>query len=86
MLHERIRIHSMEASKIVKEEGKPNDLINRIANDPLFDISIEVLNNVLKPENYIGRSKEQVEEFLSQHVIPVLKKNNAEEINVVLKT
>ena len=86
VLHERIRIHSMEASKIVKEEGKPNDLINRIANDPLFDISIEVLNNVLKPENYIGRSKEQVEEFLSQHVIPVLKKNNAEEINVVLKT
>ena len=85
VLHERIRVHSMEASKIVKEEGNPNDLLERIANDPLFDISLEELNNVLKPENYIGRSKEQVEEFLTQHVYPVLKKNNAQEINVELK-
>jgi len=46
---------------------------------------LEELNNVLKPENYIGRSKEQVEEFLAQHVYPLLKKNNAQEINVDLK-
>lgn len=84
VLHERIRIHSMEASKIVKEEGKPNDLIKRIADDPLFDISLEELNNVLTPENYIGRSKEQVEELLSEHVLPLLKKNNAHEINTEL--
>ncbi len=84
VLHERIRVHSMEASKIVKEEGKPNDLIKRIADDPLFDISLEELNKVLSPENYIGRSKEQVEEFLSQHVLPLLKKNSAQEINVEL--
>jgi len=84
VLHERIRVHSMAASRMVKEEGKPNDLLERIANDPLFDISLEELNHVLKPENYIGRSKEQVEEFLSQHVNPILKKNNAQEINVEL--
>ena len=84
VLHERIRVHSMESSKMVKEEGKPNDLIKRIAADPLFDISLEELNDVLTPENYIGRSKEQVEEFLSEHVLPLLKKNNAQEINVEL--
>ncbi|NLP00244.1 MAG: adenylosuccinate lyase, partial [Clostridiaceae bacterium] len=84
VLHERIRVHSMEASKMVKEEGKPNDLIKRIADDPLFDISLEELDKVLAPENYIGRSKEQVEEFLSQHVLPVLKKNKAQEVNVEL--
>lgn len=84
VLHERIRVHSMESSKIVKEEGKTNDLIKRIADDPLFDISIEELNSVLAPENYIGRSKEQVEEFLSEHVFPLLKKNNTQEINVEL--
>jgi len=85
VLHERIRVHSMESSKMVKEEGKPNDLIKRIAADPLFDISLEELNDVLTPENYIGRSKEQVEEFLSQNVLPLLKKNNTQEINVELK-
>ncbi len=83
-LHERIRVHSMEASKIVKEEGKPNDLIKRIADDPLFDISLDELNDVLTPENYIGRSKEQVEELLSEHVLPLLRKNNAQEINIEL--
>ncbi|MGI6085058.1 MAG: adenylosuccinate lyase [Acetivibrionales bacterium] len=83
-LHERIRVHSMEASRMVKEEGKSNDLLERIANDPLFNISTEELNDVLKPENYIGRSKEQVEEFLSGQVYPLLKKNNAKEINVEL--
>ncbi len=83
-LHERIRVHSMQASKIVKEEGKSNDLIERIANDPLFDISVEELNGVLAPENYIGRSKEQVEELLSEQVLPLLKKNNAQEINIEL--
>ncbi|MGI6125148.1 MAG: adenylosuccinate lyase [Acetivibrionales bacterium] len=83
-LHERIRVHSMDAAKVVKEEGRPNDLIERIANDPLFNINIEKLNDVLAPENYIGRSKEQVEEFLSEQVFPLLKKNNAKEINVEL--
>ncbi|HHW22469.1 MAG TPA: adenylosuccinate lyase [Clostridiaceae bacterium] len=85
VLHERIRVHSLEAARLVKEEGKPNDLIDRIANDPSFDINKEDLLSVLAPENFIGRSSEQVEEFLSEHVIPLLKKNEAEETNVELK-
>jgi len=85
VLHERIRVHSLEAARLVKEEGKPNDLIDRIANDPSFDINKEDLLSVLAPENFIGRSCEQVEEFLSEHVIPLLKKNDAEETNVELK-
>ncbi len=84
-LHERIRVHSLEAARMVKEEGKANDLIERIANDSSFDISLDELNKVLAPENYIGRSCEQVEEFLSEHVLPLLKKNNTEETNVELK-
>ncbi len=84
-LHERIRVHSLEAARMVKEEGKANDLIERIVNDSSFDISLDELNKVLAPENYIGRSCEQVEEFLSEHVLPLLKKNNTEETNVELK-
>ncbi|MDD3766481.1 MAG: adenylosuccinate lyase [Eubacteriales bacterium] len=63
-LHERIRIHSMAAAKVVKEEGKPNDLIDRIAADPIFNITKEEILKILRPENFIGRSTEQVEEFL----------------------
>jgi len=85
VLHERIRVHSLEAARLIKEEGKPNDLIDRIASDPGFDINREDLMSVLAPENFIGRSCEQVEEFLSEHVIPLLKKNDAEETNVELK-
>ncbi|HHY65347.1 MAG TPA: adenylosuccinate lyase [Clostridiaceae bacterium] len=85
VLHERIRVHSMEAARRVKEEGKPNDLIDRIAEDPIFDINKEELLKTLAPENYIGRSREQVEEFLSEHVMPLLKRNNAEETNVELR-
>ncbi len=85
VLHERIRVHSLEAARLVKEEGKPNDLIDRIANDPNFDINKEDLMSVLAPENFTGRSREQVEEFLSEHVMPLLKKNHTEETNVELK-
>ena len=69
-LHENIRVHSMEAARQVKEEGNANDLINRICNDPSFDMSIEELNKILSPELYIGRCPEQVTEFLEQHVYP----------------
>ncbi|MCX7773351.1 MAG: adenylosuccinate lyase, partial [Clostridia bacterium] len=67
-LHEQIRVHSMEAARMVKEEGKPNDLIERIANDPLFGMGLEEINAVLSPENYVGRSKEQVIEFIEEPV------------------
>jgi len=86
-LHEQIRTHSIAAAKAVKEEGKPNDLISRIVNDPSFGLTEEQINKILKPENFIGRSKEQVTEFLRDYIMPVLKANEEEigvkvEINV----
>lgn len=81
-LHERIRVHSMEAGKIVKEEGRENDLIDRIVNDPQFNLDINELKDALNPKNYIGRSKEQVEEFLNEIVMPILSDNEVDDINV----
>jgi len=84
-LHERIRVHSMEAARMVKEEGKENDLIERISRDPVFGLSLKELNSVLSPENFIGRSSEQVTEFLNEHVKPLLSKNNVVENHIELK-
>ena len=86
-LHERIRELSMEAGKVVKEEGKPNDLLDRIAADPMFGVTREQLEETVRPEKYVGRAPEQVEEFLSEVVRPVLDKNRdllgeSAEINV----
>ncbi|NLB82311.1 MAG: adenylosuccinate lyase [Clostridiaceae bacterium] len=64
-LHERIRQHSIAAAKAIKEEGKPNDLIKRIAGDPLFGIDENSIMQILRPENFIGRCVEQVDEFLA---------------------
>lgn len=75
-LHERIRELSMEAGKTVKEEGKPNDLIDRIAADPAFNINKEALQKVLKPENYVGRAPEQTAEFLDGVIKPILTANS----------
>ena len=73
-LHEKIRIHSMAAARVVKEEGKENDLIERIVKDESFNLNLDDINAVLKPENFIGRAKEQTEEFLRDYVSPVLDK------------
>ena len=73
-LHEKIRIHSMAAARVVKEEGKENDLIERIVKDESFNLNPDDINAVLKPENFIGRAKEQTEEFLRDYVSPVLDK------------
>ena len=75
-LHERIRVHSMEAARRIKEEGGDCDLISRIANDSAFKISQEDIKAVMKAENYIGRAPEQVDEFLMGHVQPTLKDFN----------
>lgn len=75
-LHERIRIHSMEASKQVKEYGRPNDLVTRIANDPRFDLTEEEILQILNPEKLCGRAKNQVTDFIEQEVKSVLKKYN----------
>ncbi len=86
-LHERIRVHSMAASKVVKEEGGENDLLERIAADKAFGVTLEELENLLKPEKYTGRAKEQTEDFLNEYVNPVLEKykdieSDKPEINV----
>lgn len=62
-LHEKIRTHSMAAGKIVKEEGKANDLLDRIAADPAFNISKEALQKVMKPENYVGGQPSRQKSF-----------------------
>ena len=73
-LHERIRQHSMEAGKVVKVEGKPNDLPERIAADPAFGLTAEEIRAELVPENFVGRAKTQVTEFLEGEVRPALEK------------
>ncbi len=74
-LHERIREHSMAAGRVVKAEGKPNDLLERIAEDPAFGMTMEQLQGIMKPENFVGRAPWQVEEFLAQVVAPILEAN-----------
>ena len=86
-LHERIREHSMAASKVIKEEGGENNLLERIAADEAFGVTIEELEKILKPENYTGRAKEQTEDFLNECIKPVLEKyadveSDKPEINV----
>ncbi len=72
-LHERIRVHSMAASRVVKEEGGENDLLSRIASDPIFGVTLEELNSLVSPEKYVGRAPRQTEEFLSEVVQPILQ-------------
>ena len=74
-LHERIRVHSMEAGKMVKMEGKPNDLLERIANDETFGLTMEELNAIMVPSNFVGRAPQQTEEFVMNYVMPVIEAN-----------
>lgn len=71
-LHELIRVHSMEAGKRVKVDGLDNDLIERIQADPAFNLSEELLADLLNPSKYIGRSSEQVIEFIEEHIDPII--------------
>ncbi|MCX7921845.1 MAG: adenylosuccinate lyase [Clostridia bacterium] len=84
-LHEKIRVYSMEAGKQVKVEGNKNDLLERIAADETFGLSLDELKAVLEPKNYVGRAPEQVVDFITDHVKPVLEKNEVKEIEVELK-
>ena len=74
-LHEHIRVHSMEAARQVKQEGKPNDLIERVEADPFFKMDKAQLENALRPENFIGRAPQQVEDFLNECIRPILEQN-----------
>ena len=71
-LHERIRELSMEAGRTVKVEGKDNDLLERIAADPAFNLTIEELRKSMEPSRYVGRAKEQTVTFIEKTVQPVL--------------
>ncbi len=76
-LHERIRELSMEAGKTVKVEGKDNNLLELIAADPAFNLSLDDLKKSMDPAKYVRRSKEQVESFLTKVIAPVLEENKA---------
>lgn len=73
-LHEKIRVHSMEAGKVVKEQGGENDLLERIANDASFGMTIDELRSVMKPSNFVGRAPMQTLEFVEEQIKPILEK------------
>ena len=77
-LHEKIRVHSMEASRMVKQFGKDNDLIDRIKADSAFAAIHGMIDRILDPKNFIGRAKEQTEEFLRDEIVPILQANQSE--------
>ena len=86
-LHEKIRTLSMEAGRNVKERGLDNNLLELIADEPSFGITLAELKKQMEPSKYTGRSKEQVEDFLKEVIRPILEENKAElgleaEINV----
>ena len=76
-LHERIRELSMEAGKRVKVEGKDNNLLELIAADKTFNLSEDKLKEAMDPKLYIGRSSEQVVEFVNEYIAPILEKFSA---------
>lgn len=86
-LHEKIRVYSMAAGRVVKVEGGANDLVERIAADPAFGMTRAEIEAMLKPENFVGRAPQQTEEFVRDFIRPILEENADElglkvEINV----
>lgn len=75
VLHERIRVHSIAASQAIKNEGKENDLLERILGDEAFDLSREELDEIMDVNAFTGRAKEQVAEYIDEVVDPILKAN-----------
>ena len=76
-LHERLRVHSQAAANHVKQDGAANDLVDRIAADPAFGLTRGEIEAILAPERFTGRSADQVTEYLSRMVRPLLDKNKA---------
>ena len=74
-LHERLRQHAIAAGKQVKEEGLPNDMVDRIAADPAFGLTKEEITAGLVPENFVGRAPQQVEEFIAHILKPIFDAN-----------
>ena len=74
-LHERLRVHSRAAARVVKEEGGANDLAERICADPAFGITEAEMQEILQPEHFTGRSAEQVTNYLNTIIRPLLEEN-----------
>ena len=73
-LHERIRIHSMAAGRVVKAEGGKNDLLERIAADENFGVTLDELNALMNPSDFVGRAPQQTQEFVENEINPILEK------------
>ena len=84
-LHEAIRVHSQAAAYEVKMNGKPNDLIDRLVADPMFNLKKEDIEKELDPIKYVGRAPSQVEEFIADFVDPILNEYQGEDITADLK-
>ena len=76
-LHEKLRVHSLAAARVVKEEGGKNDLIERVCSDPAFGLNYAEVEAILKPEAFTGRAPQQVDAFLDQVICPVLEENRS---------
>jgi len=74
-LHEKIRVHSMEAARKVKELGEANDLIERVINDKSFMLSKEEINSIIDPKKFIGRAPGQVTDFVDEFIKPIIDAN-----------
>lgn len=75
-LHEKLRVHSIAAAAVVKEEGGANDLIARVCADVSFGLDVAEIEALLQPEQFTGRAAQQVEEFLEECISPILKAEN----------
>ncbi|WP_299994673.1 adenylosuccinate lyase [uncultured Clostridium sp.] len=74
-LHERVRVHSMDAAQRVKGEGLNNDLIDRIISDDYFNLSEDEIKSIINPNKFIGRAPSQVVEFIEEYVNPIINDN-----------
>ena len=74
-LHESIRTHAHGAARRIKEEGATNDLLERLAADPAFASVKDEIPGMLDPHRFVGRSPEQVDAFIRDHVEPALDRN-----------
>jgi adenylosuccinate lyase len=72
-LHERIRVHSLAAAEQVKDHGRANDLLERIAGDEAFGLTRSEMEGLLDPALYTGRSAAQVEEFVAEKIAPIVQ-------------
>ena len=69
-VHEIIRAHSIAAARAMKDEGVPNNLLERLANDPAFGVSVTALRETMDPSHFVGRAPQQVDEFLAECIAP----------------